>query len=186
MAVREVKPGQHLAVSDVAFRITDTSELIAYLQIPQSELAKFSAGHLASLEVASMPDKAVAATIVRISPTIDTRNGTFRATAIIDNVAGDLAPGMFGHFTIDYEQHTDALVIPAEALITEDDENSVYVVTDGEVVRRTVETGVRDEGKVEILAGLSEDDTIVVVGHSALRDGSKVLASNTVQNSFKG
>ena len=186
VAVREVKPGQHLTVNDVAFRITDTSELIAYLQIPQAELAKFSAGHAASIEVASMPGKTVAATIARISPTIDTRNGTFRATAIIDNDAGDLAPGMFGRFTISYERHVDALVVPNEALINEDDESSVYVVSDGEVVRRSVETGVESDGMVEILAGLTEDDVIVVVGHSSLRDGSKVLASNELQDSFTG
>ncbi len=45
VASREVKPGQHLATNDIAFRITDTSELIAYLQIPQAELPKFAAGH---------------------------------------------------------------------------------------------------------------------------------------------
>ncbi len=186
VAAREVKPGQHLAANDVAFRITDTSELIAYLQIPQAELAKFSAGHVASIEVASMPGKAVAATIARISPTIDTRNGTFRATAIINNDAGELAPGMFGRFTIAYEEHVAALVVPTAALINEDDESSVYVVSDGEVVRRTVETGVTADGKVEILAGLTEDDVIVVVGHSSLRDGSRVLASNELPGSFTG
>jgi membrane fusion protein (multidrug efflux system) len=186
VTVREVKPGQHLAVNDVAFRITDTSELVAYLQIPQTELAKFSAGHSASIEVASMPGQAVTATIARISPTIDTRNGTFRATAIINNDAGELAPGMFGRFTIAYEEHIDALIVPTEALINEDDESSVYVVNDGEVVRRKVETGVKSDGKVEILAGLTEDDVIVVVGHSSLRDGSKILASNELPGSFTG
>jgi membrane fusion protein (multidrug efflux system) len=186
VATREVKPGQHLAINDVAFRITDTSELIAYLQIPQSELAKFAAGHTASIKVAAMPGSAFDATIARISPTIDTRNGTFRATAIIDNKAGNLAPGMFGQFTIAYEEHADALVVPAEALIDEDDESAVYIVANGEVERRVVETGVQNNGKVEILDGLSENDVIVVVGHSSLRDGSKVLASNVLADSFTG
>jgi membrane fusion protein (multidrug efflux system) len=186
VASREIKPGQHLAVNDVAFRITDTSELVAYLQIPQAELPKFSAGDTARIEVAATPGISFPATIARISPTIDTRNGTFRATAIIDNSAGDLAPGMFGRFTISYEQHADALVIPAEALIDEDDESTVYVVNEDEVVRRSVETGIQSDGKIEILAGLSEDDVVVVVGHSGLRDGSKVLASNPLPESFTG
>lgn len=186
VAARAVKPGQHLNVNDVAFRITDTSELIAYLQVPQAELAKFSAGHTASIKVASMPGSAFPATIVRISPTIDTRNGTFRATVVIDNAAGSLAPGMFGRFTIAYEEHADALVIASAALIDEDDESTVYVVSNGEVVRRVVETGIKDDGMVEVLGGLSESDTIVVVGHSGLRDGSKVLASNDLPNSFTG
>lgn len=186
VASRDVKPGQHMAVNDVAFRITDTSELVAYLQIPQSELPKFSAGHGASIEVASMPGVDHPATIVRISPTIDTRNGTFRATAIIDNTAGDLAPGMFGGFTIAYEQHTDALVIPLAAVLDEDDETTVYVVNDDEVARRAIETGIESDGRVEVLGGLDENDVVVVVGHSGLRNGSKVLASNNGTDSFTG
>ena len=186
VAAREIKPGQHLPADAVAFRITDTRELIAYLHIPQAELQKFSAGHVATVEVAAMPETEYAATIARISPTIDTRNGTFRATAVIDNSAGALAPGMFGRFTIAYEKHADALIVPAEALLDEDDESSVYVVTDGEVVRRVVETGVEADGKVEILAGLDEHDVVVVVGHGNLRDGSRVLASDTLKDSFAG
>jgi membrane fusion protein (multidrug efflux system) len=186
VASRDIKPGQHLAANSVAFRITDTRELIAYLHIPQAELHKFSAGHLASVEVASMPEAEYAAKIERVSPTIDTRNGTFRATAVIDNAAGSLAPGMFGRFTVAYEKHADALVVPAAALIDEDDESAVYVVIDGEVVRRVVETGVEMDGKVEILAGLDEFDVVVVVGHANLRDGSRVLASDKLKDSFAG
>lgn len=186
VATREIKPGQHLAVDDVAFRITDTRELIAYLQIPQAQLAKFAAGQTVSIEVAAMPGEAFPARIARVSPTIDTRNGTFRATAIIDNADGDLAPGMFGRFTIAYEKHADALVVPVAALIAEDDQSAVYVVNDGEVMRRIVETGVATNGMVEILAGLTEEDVVVVVGHSNLRDGSKVLASDTLKISFTG
>ena len=186
VVTREVKPGQHLEVNDVAFRITETSELVAYLQIPQSELSKFAAGHAASIQVASMPGTDFPATIARVSPTIDARNGTFRATAIIDNQKGDLAPGMFGRFTIAYEQHADALVIPVIALLDEDDVSTVYVVSDGEVVRRAVDVGIRTGGNVEILGGLNEDDIVVVVGHSGLRNGSKVLASTTILDSFTG
>jgi len=186
VAAREIKPGQNLAINDVAFRITDTKELIAYLYIPQSELSKFDVGHTADIEVASMPGTRIPATIQRISPTIDARNGTFRATAMIDNANGNLAPGMFGRFTIAYEQHKAALVIPAEALLDEDDESTVYVVSNGEVVRRTVVTGIESGGNVEILSGLGDDEIIVVVGHSGLRSGSKVLASNTIPDRFAG
>lgn len=183
---RDIKLGQNIESNSVAFRITDTSELIAYLQIPQSELAKFSSGHNASLQVDSMPGIDFSATIARISPTIDTRNGTFRATAIIDNAAADLVPGMFARFTIAYEKHEAALLVPDNAVVEEDDEASVYVVTDGAVALRIVETGIKSGNQVEILSGLADDEEIVVVGHSGLRDGSKVLASSRNVDSFTG
>jgi membrane fusion protein (multidrug efflux system) len=183
---RNIKEGENLVVGQVAFRITETSELIAHLQIPQAELSKFSAGHAATVKVASMPDNDFAATIIRISPTIDARNGTFRATAIIDNTDGYLAPGMFGRFTIAYEKHSNALVIPANALLDEDEETSVYIVQDDQVVRRKVDVGIEEDGHVEILSGLLDNDQIVVVGHSGLRDGSRVLASVTDVDRYIG
>lgn len=183
---RDIKLGQSIDANSVTFRITDTSELVAYLQIPQAELAKFSAGHNASLQVDSMPGTDFHATIARISPTIDTRNGTFRATAFVNNDAGYLVPGMFARFTIAYERHEGVLLIPADAVVEEDDEIAVYVVADGAVARRVIETGIASGGQVEILDGLAENEEIVVVGQSGLRDGSKVLASNRIPDSFTG
>jgi membrane fusion protein (multidrug efflux system) len=183
---REIKPGQTLAADDVAFRITDTTQLVAYLQMPQAELHKFRTGQNATLTVAASPEVRYPASITRISPTIDTRNGTFRATAIIDNTSGELAPGMFARFTVAYEEHPEALLIPLTALIDEDEQATVYVLNGTEVLRRSVTTGIETNGQIEILDGLDEYDTIVVTGQSGLRDGSKVLASSKPQDSFSG
>jgi membrane fusion protein (multidrug efflux system) len=177
VASRNIKPGQTITASSVAFRITDTRELVA---------AKISAGQEATLRVDSMPETDFRASIARISPTIDVRNGTFRATLLVDNRRGDLAPGMFARFEISYEKHESALVVPADAIVEEDGETTVYVVADGEVSRRTVEAGIAADGRIEILSGLADDDEIVVLGHAGLRDGSKVLASNRAVGSFSG
>jgi len=177
VSARDIKTGQHLNISSETFRITDTSKLVAYLRIPQTELEKFSAGHRVSLRVDAMPEHSFDAIIARISPTIDVRNGTFRATATIDNRDGLLAPGMFGRFDIAYEKHVDALVIPLAALIEEDSETVVYVVEDGAAVRRSIQTGIRSGDNIEVLHGLAEHEAIVVTGQGGLRDGSRVFAS---------
>lgn len=183
---RYVKLGQSIDAADEAFRITDTSELLAYLQIPQGELGKFSAGQAATLKVDAMPEATYSATIARISPTIDVRNGTFRATAFIDNRSGELAPGMFARFSIAYDRHADALVIPRAAIVEEDDQTSVYVVADGAVARRVIEVGIESGKLVEVVDGLAIDDEVVVTGQASLRDGSKVLASNDSSKNYAG
>jgi membrane fusion protein (multidrug efflux system) len=177
VSTRDIKIGQHLNSGDTTFRVTDTSELVAYLLIPQSELAKFSAGHAAKINVDAMPERDFTATIARISPTIDTRNGTFRATAYINNDDGMLAPGMFGRVEIAYEKHSNALVIPTEAVLQEDNVSVVYVVDNGAAVRRPIETGIESDGNIEVLSGLEGNEHIIVTGQNSLRDGSRVLAS---------
>jgi membrane fusion protein (multidrug efflux system) len=174
---REIKLGQHLSVNDAAFRVTDTSKLVAYLKIPQSETAKISAGDLATISVDAVTDRSFDATIARVSPTIDTKNGTFRATAYVDNAEGLLAPGMFGRFDIAYEKHENALTVPVAAVVEEDNQFVVYVVNDGEAARQLVTIGIEDDGVIEILSGISEYDQVVVRGQGSLRNGSRVLAS---------
>jgi len=177
ISARNVKIGTQIAEGQSAFNITDTSRLVAYLTIPQTELHKFSAGHEAIVSVDSAPAEPFTATIARLSPTIDTTSGTFRATAYIDNTDGGLAPGMFGRFTIAYEKHSDAIVVPAVAVVREDSEAIVYIIEDGAAVRRPVLIGIESDGMLEIVSGLAPTDSIVLSGQSRLRDGSRVLAS---------
>jgi membrane fusion protein (multidrug efflux system) len=186
VSARDIKLGQYIDIHASAFRVTDPSRLVAHLKIPQGELAKFAPGHISELRVDAMPDEVFTATIARISPTIDTRNGTFRATAYIDNRQGLLAPGMFGHFRIAYERHANALTVPAAAIVNEDNESVVYVVEDGAAVRRVVATGIEADGLVEIINGLNENEQVIIAGQSGLRDGSKVLASMPAAQPLKG
>lgn len=183
---REIKVGHQININDPVFRITDTSRLVAYLKIPQTELENFSAGHAVKLSVDAIPDTLFAATIDRISPTIDSRNGTFRATAYIDNSDNNLAPGMFARFNIAYEKHADALVIPSDAVIEEDTISVVYIITGDSVERRVIEIGIKTGGMTEVLSGLDINESVVVTGQSGLRDGSRVLASNVTVDRFSG
>lgn len=186
VSARDIKTGQQLAINDATFCITDTRKLLAYLHIPQTELEKFAAGDRALVSVDAMPELSFEATIARISPTIDVRNGTFRATAEIDNQDGLIAPGMFGRFDIAYEQHVDALIIPLAALVVEDSETVIYVVEDGAAVRRAIQTGIRSGDSIEVVSGLDENEAFVVTGQGGLRDGSRVFASIEVASPVTG
>ena len=117
---------------------------------------------------------------------INPSTGTIRGRAVFDNAEGNFIPGMFARFTVQYEKHVDALNLPLQALVVEDEQTSVYVVNDNAVSLRKVTTGVESGGRVEILDGLSETDQVVVVGQAALRDGSKVLASNNTATRYSG
>jgi membrane fusion protein (multidrug efflux system) len=183
---RDVKPGAHVDAGAPVFRITEISKLVAYLHIPQVELARIETGDEALVQVDAMPGHEFRASLARISPTIDTRNGTFRATVYIDNRDGLLAPGMFSRFSIACEKHADALVVPSRALVQEDGASVVYVVSDGAAIRRKVTVGIESGGLTEILEGLDASETVVVTGQGSLRDGSKVLASNRPSDSITG
>ena len=76
--------------------------------------------------------------------------------------------------------------VGGEAVVEEDDQTPVYVVTDGAASRRAIQVGIESGNLIEVVGGLSSDEEIVVTGQSSLRDGSKVLASSNPRPSYSG
>ena len=81
---------------------------------------------------------------------------------------------MFTRVYIIYDTHENTLLIPKNAVITEDKEAAVFVVDGDKVIKRTVQIGYTNTSHVEILSGLSAGDTIVTTGLGSLKDGSKI------------
>lgn len=182
VAAREARIGNTVAAGEVLFRITDPQALVAYLHVPQGDLAHYAPGMAARLLPDALPGESYPATVLRISPHIDPVTGTFRVTLSVDGRDGDLRPGMFARVRIVYDQREDALLVPAAAVLDEDGERAVFVVEDGVARRRAVDLGFAAADSVEVVAGLAERDAVIVVGQSAVQDGTPVSATATDGN----
>jgi membrane fusion protein (multidrug efflux system) len=72
------------------------------------------------------------------------------------------------------EQRAQAVVIPEQAIVPSGDGLAVFRVIDGKAMLTPVALGVRSFGKVEIVDGLREGDTVVVGGQLKVKDGTPV------------
>ena len=112
---------------------------------------------------------------------IDAASGTIRGRAIFENKDMSLTPGLFGRVRIAGSGRYDGVLIPDEALATDQDRRIVYVVgTDNKVTPRAVKPGPRIDGYRVIREGLSGDDTIVVNGVVRVRPGMQIDPKVTV------
>ena len=84
--------------------------------------------------------------------------------------------GMSVEANIVTREKQDVLLLPAEAIIG----GAVFVVTDGKLARRPVETGLRGTRMVEIVAGVSARDRVVSPATAQLRDGQRVRVGDTL------
>jgi membrane fusion protein (multidrug efflux system) len=175
VAAREARVGNTVSAGDVVFRVADPQDLIAYLHVPQGDLAYYAPGMAARLALDALPGHDYSATITRISPRIDPVTGTFRVTLSVDSQGGELRPGMFARVEVVYAQRNDALLVPAAAVLAEDGDSAVYVVEDGVARRRTVDLGFSGPDEIEVVTGLAADETVIVVGQTAVQDGTPVV-----------
>ena len=173
VVTRHVKLAQNVRAGDRLFRIVDFDPLLCRIQIPEKELSRLSVGQSARLTVEPWPDQEFSARVLRISPVVDAETGTIRVTLEAEG-EGKLRPGMFANVFLATEAHEGALVIPRRALAAGSISDVVYVVVDATAARREVTLGVRERDRVEVIDGLAEGETIVVVGQDGLSDGTPI------------
>ena len=173
IAERSIKPGNFVQINTPIFRIVDTSRLEATLNVPERELATLKSGLPVQLGVDALPGQVFQGRVDRVAPVVDSGSGTFRVVCAFDG-GGLLQPGMFGRMKIDYDQRADALTVPRNALLEDNDDPAVFVVRGDKAARVTVKLGYYDGPWVEVRDGLKPGDRVVTAGKVALREGSKV------------
>ncbi len=172
---RLVRVGNLVTNLEPVFRITSYDPLLAVLHVPERELSVLSKGLAVSVTVDAWPGLIFEGQVTRISPVIDPETGTFRVTAEIEDSAGKLKPGLFGRVQVLYDVHEDVPVIPRSAVISEDDQNHVFVIAeDGVASRRAIELGYEKDGRVEIVSGVAHGEKVVTAGKGSLNDGTVV------------
>jgi RND family efflux transporter MFP subunit len=108
---------------------------------------------------------------------INQSSGTVRGRAVFENSDGVLTPGMFGRIKVPGSPAYQALLIPDEAIASEQARKYVLVVDDGGVVRQKyVTVGQLDDGLRVVKDGLTASDRVIVNGLMHARPGIKVNA----------
>jgi multidrug efflux system membrane fusion protein len=106
---------------------------------------------------------------------IDPNTGTQRVRAVISNPDRLLSPGLFVRLRFPVGQPHQALLVPEEALGTDQGQRFLYVVNDkSEVVYRRVKVGMLTHGQRVIEDGLKPGEQLVVNGLQRVRPGDKV------------
>lgn len=171
---RMVKVGAMVAENQAAFRVTDFDPLLAILYVPERELPKLRKGQTTELLVDAARDRTFKGTVKRISPVVDPATGTFKVTVEAHDASGLLKPGMLARVNITYDVHDGAVLVPKEAVVTEDNESTLFIVRDSVAYKRVVETGYDNQLLIEITSGLEPDLVVVTAGQTTLRDSAKV------------
>jgi RND family efflux transporter MFP subunit len=172
---RLVRAGNLVPNLEPVFRITSYDPLLAVLHVPERELSVLRKGLPVSVAVDAWPGLSFEGEVTRISPVIDPATGTFRVTAEIVDAGDKLKPGLFGRVQVLYDFHENAVVIPRSAVISEDDQNHVFIVADdGIASRRAIELGYEKDGLVEIVSGLEAGEQVVTAGKGSLSNGTTV------------
>ncbi|WDZ76184.1 efflux RND transporter periplasmic adaptor subunit [Ensifer adhaerens] len=166
-----------LADSDPLVKLIRDGEIEFAAEVPETELPLLAVGQLVKVKLSGRSDW-IEGKVRVINPKIDreTRLGTAQVT--LDTGKPPFS-GTFGRAEIVVAERK-AIMVDDSALLygAPDGTVSVFVVDAGKVARKTVQPGMRQGGKVEIVSGLAAGDRVVLKAGVSLREGEAVVAKD--------
>jgi RND family efflux transporter MFP subunit len=164
----QISLGQHL------FDIIDFNSLVARIYLPETNLINLELDQPARIQTTALGDRIFKGYVKRIAPVVDSKTGTVKVTIAVGNQKG-LKPGMYVDVELVLAVHDHALLIPKRALSYDADQIFVFRLKEDRTVERIlVEPVLTDRYSVEVQEGFEEGESIVVAGHTGLKNGSKV------------
>lgn len=186
--------------ASVIGKIADMSEILANVDVDETEIVNVKLGQEAVLRVDALPGKEYKGRVVEIGSSGFNRPAQpevtfFKVKILLDQPDEDLRADMSVRAEIHTAAHENALVVPIQAVVErepvgegareQDEVQAVFVIEKGKAVQRQVETGLSDETHVELTSGVKPGETVVTGPYRTLRDlrdGQAVALSKTSES----
>jgi HlyD family secretion protein len=169
-------PGDMAKPDAPTFTLMDLSTVTARGQVPEVQVAAIRPGQPCQFAAVDAGNQPAAGRITVINQAVDQQRRTVEVWCEIANPAGKLRGGVFGEVRI-VTGRTKGVMVPLAAVqFNEGTRTGIVMVVDGKRTARKkeVEAGETQEGKVQILKGLSAGETVITEGGYGLPDGTEV------------
>lgn len=171
---RLVSLGQFVSKGQLLTSLIDADPVKVECDVPERFISQMATGQELDVRIAAYPDTTFRGTVYFVDPSVDPNTRTVRVKARIPNPKGQLRPGMFADLDLVLRVRERAVVIPESAVLLAGERASVFVVEDGKAQPRSITAGVRLAGAVEILAGISVGELVIIEGTQKLGPGAPV------------
>ena len=177
VAIKHIDAGDYVQPGMVVYELVDTKNLKVDLSFPEYLSPKLKKGLEVHITSPTNPDEIVISKIKDIKPNIDSRNKSL--TTIIDfENPGTWLPGASSRATVVFSKFENAIVVPQISVVRRSIGEVIYVVKGNTVKETPVKTGLRKEGYIQILEGITLNDEIVKDGAGFLADSSIIEIVN--------
>ncbi|WP_371413241.1 efflux RND transporter periplasmic adaptor subunit [Dechloromonas sp. HYN0024] len=161
---RKLAQGQVVQPADALFVVADLSRLWAVAQVPEQQVSQVKAGQSVSIEVPALGNEKLVGKLIFVGQTIDPETRTVLVRTELDNRDGRLKPAMLASMLIEAKP-VERLVVPAGAVVRENDEDHVFVAGENGIFRLVkVKLGPDQGGVRVVLSGLKAGEKLVVDG----------------------
>src|SRR5712671_3261503 len=143
------------------FTVQRIDTIRVFCDVPENDVPHLHVGDPAIVKPAGFEGKPFIGKVTRFSLRLDPETRNMRTEIDLPNPKERLYPGTYAEVSLEMNRRPDALTVPAAAVGSDGDGNFVYTITDNRITRLAVKTGLTDNGRIEVTAGLSEETPVV-------------------------
>jgi len=166
--------GSAVEESGELLTIESNEDVCVEISLSKSELEKVKEGQKAIITIVG---KEYEGTVTRISKSA-TKNDKGAAVIAgeihIDNPDADIFLGVEAKVKIESHKAENVIIVPIESVNIGKEGSFVYVVKDGIVEIRNVETGISSTEFIEIKSGLEENEQVILNSGAGITEGAQV------------
>lgn len=173
---RDVDPGTTLLAGQAAIEMVDPDSLWINARFDQVSAAGLAAGLPARIVLHSHSREAISGKVLRVEPNADAVTEEMLVKVVFDQIPTPLPPlGELAEVTVDLPVLVPTPVVPDAAVQRQGAAIGVWQIVDSDLVFTPVTLGRTDlDGRVQVLGGLSEGDSVVVYSERALSARNRV------------
>ncbi|MCC6861051.1 MAG: efflux RND transporter periplasmic adaptor subunit [Bryobacterales bacterium] len=179
VATRFVDTGALVSPTTPIVRLVNIATMVTAAGVPERDVAKLRVGNTAEVHVDAFGEQVFRGRVARISPVLDAATRSAVVEIEIPNPQGRLRAEMFVRVELDLATTRQALLIPRDALVYRGTQAGVFTVQGDRPVFRSIETGLTEGDRVEVLANLSPGAVLVGRGAAMLQEGDRVAPAAT-------
>jgi RND family efflux transporter MFP subunit len=166
-------------------RIAQISVLRLVLPIPESVAAQIHLGDPVKVRVQAL-NQDIEGKVSRFADSLDMQTRTMQTEIDCQNRDGRLIPGMYTESRLMLREKKNALTIPLEAVVRNEEDATVLAVdAQNTLDERHVKLGLEDGSGVEVLSGLADGDRVVIGNRSQFHNGEKIQPKEVRASSSK-
>ncbi len=160
--------------------IVDMDSLEVEVEVGESYIGRVRSGMPVETVLNAYPDWKIPAEVIAIIPAADRGKATVKVRVALKEKDARIVPDMGVRVSFleaeraDEPEQPRGVRVPQNAIITRDGQSRVFVVQDGKVALRVIETGIALGDGRQVLAGLTAGQSVVLDPPEALKDGDAV------------
>jgi RND family efflux transporter MFP subunit len=176
VAERWHNPGDLIDANEHVLRLVDPGRLQVTAAVPVADAPRVVVGRGARVSVPGNETTEITGKVVGAPAAVDATTGTASVRVAI---SAPLPVGTPVEIAIVADERASVLIVPAAAVVRDEDETFVFVVAaDGKAHRREVVAGLTSGDEVQIVSGVREGEKVVVKGQEELPDGATVTVES--------